>query len=81
MPREMANTSFSPTTDSEVEPARLGRDALKAAGITIELSKGAQYGVWNSGLPRTYNTAIDSSEICNCAARGLYPYNTGRLNE
>ena len=37
VPREMANTSFSPTADPEVEPVRLATDAWKAAGITIEL--------------------------------------------
>src|SRR5258706_14834652 len=78
VPREMANTSFSPTADAEVEPVK---DAWKAAGITIELSKRAQHRPWNFGSQGTYNTAIDSSEICNCAARGLYPYNAGRLNE
>ncbi len=81
VPLEIANTSFSPTPDSEVEPVRPATDAWKAAGITIELSKLAQHGSWDSRLPRTYNTAIDSSEICNCAARGLYPYNAGRLND
>jgi hypothetical protein len=70
VPREIANTSFCPT-DSEVEPVLPATDAWKAAGITIELSKRAQHGTWDSGLLRTYNTAIDSSEICNCAARGL----------
>lgn len=71
VPREMANTSLSPTATSEDEPARLATDEWKAAGITIELSKLAQHGLWNSEAPRTYNTAIERSEICNCAARGL----------
>ena len=47
----------------------------------IELSKRAQRGPWDSRLPRTYNTAVDSSEICNWAAWGLYPYNARRLND
>ena len=71
VPREMANTCLSPTVVSEPAPARVATDAWKAAGITIELSKLAQHGLWNSEVPRTYNTAIDRSEICNCAARGL----------
>ena len=71
VPREIANISCSPTDDPDVVPVRPATDARKAAGITIELSKGAQHGPWNSGLLRTYNTAIDSREICNCAARGL----------
>ena len=37
VPREMANTSVSPTADVEVAPVRLATDAWKAAGITIEL--------------------------------------------
>ena len=81
VPREIANTSFSPTTDSELEPVWLTKDVWKAAGITIELSKHAQYGPWNPSLPGTYKTAVDSSEICNCAAWGLYPYNARRLND
>jgi hypothetical protein len=41
VPREMANTSLSPT-DAEDDPVRPDKDAWKAAGITIELSKRAQ---------------------------------------
>ena len=71
VPREIANTSLSPTADSADEPARLAKEAWKAAGITIELSKRTQHKPWKSELLRTYNTAMDRSEICNCAARGL----------
>jgi len=53
VPREMANTSLSPTADSAVKPDRPATDAWKAAGITIELSKLAQHGPWNSEGPRT----------------------------
>ena len=79
VPREIASTSFSPT-DWELEPVRLAIDVWKAAGITIELLKHSARIV-EFEVARTYNTAVDSSEICNCAARGLYPYNIGRLND
>lgn len=39
VPRDMANTSFSPTVDPEFEDVLPVTDAWKAAGITIELSK------------------------------------------
>ena len=45
VPREIANTSFSPTADPEVVLVRPATDAWKAAGITIELPKGAQHGL------------------------------------
>ena len=81
VPREIVNTYFSPITDSELEPNRLAIDVWKAAGIMIELSKRVQHRSWDSMLPRTYNTAVDSSEICNCTAWGLYPYNARGLSD
>ena len=81
VPREMANNSLLPTGDPEVEPARPAMDVWKAAGRTIELSTRAQHRPWNSELLRTYITAIDRSEICNCAARELQPYDAGSSND
>ena len=45
VPREIANTSFSPTADPAVVLVRPATDAWKAVGITIVLSKGAQHGL------------------------------------
>jgi len=54
-----------------ITATRSGMEARMAAGIPIELSKRAQHKPWKPELLRTYNTAMDRSEICNCAARGL----------
>jgi hypothetical protein len=67
VPLEIANTSLFPTGDSEGEPVRPVKDEWKAAGITIELSKHAQDEPHDSELVRTYNTAMERSETCNCA--------------
>jgi hypothetical protein len=52
VPREIAKTSLSPTGAWD-EPGRLARDAWKAAGITIELSKRAQRVTTNPGWHST----------------------------